>query len=150
MNDERLLDTLVDKRAEIAGEIMDLEKRLGTQRAALVHIDSVLKLLDPNIRLADIRAKRPMYARSGYFAPGELTRRCNDAARIAGPEGVSADEVATVALREKGLDAGDEHLRTDFIKRIHYAMDRLQRLRVMKRVGKGRGVRFALREEALD
>lgn len=146
MKDERLLETLIEKRAEIAGEILELEKKLGTHRAALVHIDATIKILDPSVRLSEIRAKRPMYARSGYFAPGELTRRCNDAARIAGPDGVSADEIATIALKDKGLDAGDEHLRTDFIKRIHSAMDRLQRLRMMKRVGKGRGVRWALLE----
>jgi hypothetical protein len=147
VKDERLLESLIEKRAEIAGEVIELEKKLGSHRASLVHIDATLKLLDPDIRLSEIRAKRPMYARSGYFAPGELTRRCNDAARVAGPSGVSAEEVALVALRDKQLDPADETLRSDFIKRIHYAMDRLQRTQIMRRVGKGRGVRWALREE---
>jgi hypothetical protein len=146
MKDERLLESLIAKRAEIAGDVLALEKKLGTQRAALVHIDATLKLLDPTIRLSEIRAKRPMYARSGYFAPGELTKRCNDAVRVAGPGGVSAEEVALLALKEKQLDHTDERLRSDFIKRIHYAMDRLQRVQTVRRVGKGRGVRWALRD----
>jgi hypothetical protein len=147
MNDKRLLESLIRKRAEIAGEILDLEKRLGTHRAALIHIDSTLKILDPDIQIAEIRATQPAFARSGYFAPGELTRRCNDAVRVAGLDGVSAEEVAIVALKDKALDPGDYLLRSDFIKRVHAAMDRLQRQRMIKRIGKGRGVRWALRED---
>jgi hypothetical protein len=149
VKDERLLTALIDKRAHIAGEILGLEKQLSTLRAAIIHIDATLKLLDPDIRITEIRSKRPMFARSGYFAQGELSTRCQDAMRVAGPDGVSAEEVSIQALKEKELDPSDEKLRSDFVKRLVNTFERLSRAGAARRLGRGQGgrVRWALREE---
>ena len=39
---------LVDKRAEITGLIIDLERRTRQARADLVHVDATLHLFDPD------------------------------------------------------------------------------------------------------
>jgi hypothetical protein len=146
MKQDHLVTALVEKRAEIASLILGLEKQLGLHRASLIHIDATLKVLDPTIKIAEIRLKRPMFARSGYFAQGELSQRCHDAVRVAGTKGVSAEELASQAMREKEIDPADAKLRSDFIRRFHWAMDRLHRTQIVRRIGKGAGVRWALRE----
>ena len=88
-----------------------------------------------------------MADRSGYFAMGELSQRCQDAIREAGDKGITADELATATMRDKGLDAGDAPLRTDFIRRFHWALGRLQRDGRIDRLGHGRGVRWRTRKE---
>ena len=146
MKNEHLVKVLIEKRAEIAGIVEGLEREVAQHRAALIHLDSTLRLLDPSIKIGEIRSKR-MSRRSGYFAPGELSKSCLDAIRIAGDKGVSAEEVAVSMMAAKGIEQTDEILRTEFIKRIHNAMDRLHRSQVVRRVGRGLGVRWALREE---
>ena len=150
MRDERLLSALIEKRADIAGQILGLEKQLSAHRAAIIHIDATLKLLDPTIRIVEIRSKRPMFARSGYFAQGELSQRCHDAVRVAGPSGISAEELSIQTLKAKELDPSDEKLRSDFIRRFHNAMDRLHRTQIVRRIGRGKGdsVRWALRDDS--
>jgi hypothetical protein len=147
MENEHLVKVLIEKRSEIATVILGLEKELGSHRASLVHIDATLKILSPGIKVAQIRSKRPAYARSGYFALRELSQRCQDAVRVSGTKGMSAEELAIQALKDKELDPSDEKLRSDFIKRFHSAMDRLHRTRVVRRIGGGLGVRWALRED---
>jgi hypothetical protein len=93
------ISALSDKRAEIAGLILDLEKQVAGHRASLAHIDAVLHLLDPTIKPAAIRAKGRMAERSGYFDLGELSARCLDGAREAGEGGVSPDDLAVKAMR---------------------------------------------------
>jgi hypothetical protein len=88
-----------------------------------------------------------MFARSGYFAQGELSQRCHGAVRTAGTKGISAEELALQAMREKELDPADAKTRSDFIRRFHWAMDRLHRTQIVRRIGKGAGVRWALRED---
>lgn len=142
MGQSYAIAALIDQRAKIAGLILDLEKELGRHRASLLHLDATLKLLDPTIKIHGIRAKHRMADRSGYFAMGELSQRCQDAIRVAGDKGITADELATACMRDKGLDAGDAPLRTDFIRRFHWALGRLQRDGRIDRLGHGRGVRW--------
>jgi hypothetical protein len=144
MADTYAISTLTTKRAKIAGLILDLEKQLADYRASLAHIDAVLKLLDPTIKLSAIRAVGRMADRSGYFAVGELSARCLDGAREAGERGVSPDDLALKAMADKGLQ-GDQRIRTDFICRFHWALGRLQRGGKLDKIGHGKGVRWRLR-----
>src|SRR6266851_6910973 len=50
MGNSYAISALIDKRAEIAGLILDLERQVGIHRAALLHLDATLKLLDPTIK----------------------------------------------------------------------------------------------------
>jgi hypothetical protein len=139
------ITALVAQRSKISGLILDLEKELATHRASLMHLDATLKLLDPTIKIHKIRATHRAAERSGYFAPGELSQRCQEAIRDAGPDGVTVDDVVRAAMADKGLDPGDGPMRTDFIRRFHWAMGRLQRDQRIDRHGHGRGVRWRAR-----
>ena len=144
MSNSHAIGALIDARAKLAGDILDLERQLGQRRASLLHIDAVLKLLDPTIKPHVIRAKHRMAERSGYFGLGELAARAMDGARNAGEAGISPADLADQAMKDKGTGA-DQDIRTDFIGRFHTALGRLQRDGKLDKLGHGKGVRWRLR-----
>ena len=139
------ISALSDKRAEIAGAILELERQLRIRRAELMHIDHAMMLLDPSLKPASIRAKLPMADRSGYFAMGEISQRCYEGLRDAGERGVSPDDLAIKAMADKGVDRGDEAMRKDFMRRFHWALARIQHLDKADKIGTGKGVRWRLK-----
>ena len=138
-----IVKTLVTKRAEIAGLINDLERQLARYRADLVHIDSTIALFDPTMVLDAIKPTYPMRLRSGYFAVGEVTRRCREALRDAS-EPVSAVDIAIRTMIDKGLDPEDRKLRSDFIIRILRALNRMLKKGKVQQIGSGVGSKWAL------
>lgn len=146
MGNSHAISALVEKRAEIAGLILDLERQVGIHRAALLHLDATLKLLDPTIKPHVIRAKHRMADRSGYFGLGELSARALDGAREARERGISPDDLAVKAMADKGIDPADQSIRTDFIRRFHWTLGRLQRDQRLDKIGAGKGVHWRVRE----
>lgn len=76
------LAAIRERRAELAGEIKDLESRLRHLRDSLIHVDGTLRLFDPDGNPSTIRAKRP-YRRVKLFGQGKLNRLILDALRKA-------------------------------------------------------------------
>ena len=81
------INALIRKRAEIAGQIRDLERQTDQLRAEMIHVNSVLRLFPPDIETEKIPAKPRSPQRSEYFARGELTRICLNALRDAAERG---------------------------------------------------------------
>jgi hypothetical protein len=102
MGNSYAISALSDKRAEIVGKILDLERQLRVHRSELMHLDAAMTLLDPSIKPHSIRAKQPMADRSGHFAMGEISRRCYDGLRTGGEKGASPDEIALKAMADTG------------------------------------------------
>jgi hypothetical protein len=136
-----VINALSEKRAELAGQVSDLERRITQARADLSHVDATIRLFDPSIKPAAIRAKAAPPERSAHFEKGEIAMRCRDALRDAGADGVSAAEVAGVALADKGADA---NLAPDFTKRMYWTLTRISREGVSRKVGQGIGARWVL------
>ena len=67
------LHAIRERRAELAGEIAQLESRLRHLRESLVHVDGTLALFDPNADPSKIPAKKP-YRRVKLFGAGKLNR----------------------------------------------------------------------------
>jgi hypothetical protein len=137
---------LVAKRAEIAGEIAALQKKIQGYQDDLVHLDHALRLFDPTISGWDIRAKRPKARMTGYFQHGELSRRIYESFR--GQEWTSAAEIADKAMREKRLT--DKSIRAMFIATFLVRLGQLQRRGKLEKTsdGRGRTVRWRLASEA--
>ena len=152
MAEPHAVAALKDKRAELSSIIADLEKRINQHRADLVHVDAVLRLFVPELEPETINAKRPAPVRSRYFADGELTRRCLEALRRAEgrAEGrpVAAEELAVAAMVDKGLDPADRKTRSDFIRRMLYALSSLRSKGMVEKLGHGLGARWRLPLEA--
>ena len=138
-----VISGLKEQRSKKAGRMVDLRRELDKLQADLMHVDAVLRLYD--VEPAEIPTKGRMPIRSAYFARNEISRRCRDLLRQKGS--IRADEVAVIAMREKGHDPEKERkLRTDFCRRILVTLHDMMKAGYVERVGHGRGVRWNLRE----
>ena len=97
------LKALRDKRASIASDIMQVERKLRHLRDSLVHVDATLRLLDPEADPEAIPVKRPT-TRVKLFRQGELARLVRDALREASGEPIPADQIVTYLMRAGGYD----------------------------------------------
>lgn len=104
MAETHVVSALRTKRAEIAGHVHDLEKKVATWRARLASIDEAIKIFSPETDPEAIPAKRT-YRRARYFARGEFARLCLETLRKATGPLTTAEIVASV-VRAKGLPAG--------------------------------------------
>jgi hypothetical protein len=78
-----------------------------------------------------------------YFAHGELTKRIYDAMRVGGS--VASIEIATAAMRDKGLDPNNDPVtRTDFVRRVTLQLNDLVRKGKVEKIGRGRAMRWKL------
>jgi hypothetical protein len=100
------LAALVRKRAELAGDIEAGLARIARQRAELVHLDAVIRLLDPAAEPEAIRPKIPRNNGCDWFGRGELARMAFDALRGA-PKPLSAVDIARTVLARKGMEPVD-------------------------------------------
>jgi hypothetical protein len=132
------------KRAEIAGLIADMEKRLAEHRADLVHIDNALRLMNSPISGDAIPARKPRPRNTGYFVHGELSRRIYEALRQ--QETVSGAELADIALVDKSIN--DKTVRATFVTRFLVRLDQMVLRGHIERIGSGNGVRWRLKPEA--
>src|SRR5271155_4881554 len=101
MSETHVVSALRKKRAEVAGHVHDLEKKVKTWRAKLAHIDETIRLFSPETDPETIPAKRA-YRRARYFSRGEFARLCLDALRKA-DRPLSTAEILASVIKAKGL-----------------------------------------------
>lgn len=97
------LAALMDKRASLASDIMQMERRLRHLRSSLVHVDATLRLLDPEADPEAIPTKRPT-TRVKLFRQGELARMVRDALREANGEPIPAEQIVNHLMKVGGHD----------------------------------------------
>ncbi|WP_076587172.1 hypothetical protein [Solilutibacter tolerans] len=61
-----VVNGLVEKRAELAGEIKGAEQNLQVMRESLSHLDATIRLLAPEVELSRVSAKR-RYRKNSVF-----------------------------------------------------------------------------------
>jgi hypothetical protein len=144
--DSTALAALKRKRAEIAGMIADLQRKIQAYQDDLIHLDHALRLFDPTTSGWDIRAKRPKARTTGYFQHGELSRRIYESFR--GQEWVTAADIADKAMRDKRLS--DKSVRATFISTFVVRLGQMQRGGRLEKAkdGRGRSVRWKLKSPA--
>lgn len=99
------LSGLIDKRAELAGEIRALETRLEQLRSDVLHLDASIRIIDPAYQVDAIvpKTRRP---RRDWFGHGELLRMILETLRKS-PEPLMAKEIALALMERKGFDTND-------------------------------------------
>jgi hypothetical protein len=103
------IDTLRNKRAELAGLISQFERQLSHQRADLAHLDSTLRLFDPTIRLSEIRPRR-RDVRKTWFRRGECLRLIYDALREAG-QPITTRDLSERIMQIRAIPAAEARTR---------------------------------------
>jgi hypothetical protein len=101
MAELHVIAALRDKRSELAGMVMGLERQLAGYRASLMHVDATMRLFDPQLRPEDIRP-RQQRTRGAWFRPGECLRLIYDVLREA-PEPVTTRELAARIMAAKSI-----------------------------------------------
>jgi hypothetical protein len=96
---EHVLTVLRAKRADIAEQVHEAEKKLTKLRAALANLDAAMAILTPD-HPEHIPSRRRN--RTGYFSRNELPRLVRDALRQAGKP-LTACEIADSCIAAKGL-----------------------------------------------
>lgn len=109
MAEPHVMSALRNKRAEMAGTVVQLEQQLVRQRADLSHLDATMRLFDPNIRPNEIRP-RQRRARSTWFHHGECLRLIYDELRDA-PQPMTTRQLAERIMRNKAIPAADDRSR---------------------------------------
>lgn len=138
-----IVSGLIEKRAELAGIVAQLERQLDQYRADLTHIDGVLRLLASDIDPETIKPKR-RYRRTNYFGRNELLRLCLNAFRNAEGSLLSGDEIAEQVIAAKNFEAADAALRAAIRKQVISTLKGLRRRGTIERIGAGRGARWRL------
>ena len=82
MAELHVMHALRNKRAELAGTLIQLEQQLVRQRADLTHLDATMRLFDPDIQPNEIHPKQRR-SHSAWFRHGECLRLIYDELRDA-------------------------------------------------------------------
>ena len=96
---KQALNTLTQLHAELAGKIDGNRKAGDRLRSQMVQVEAVMKLLDPEISVRGISAKRRNTG-NPWFKRGTLHRAVIDVLRRS-QEAMSADEIGRVLLEGK-------------------------------------------------
>jgi hypothetical protein len=108
MGNTFVISGLRDKRARLAGEIIQAQEIVARRTAELLALDAVIRMFSPDCDPEMIAPIRPT-SHGLFFRYKELGRFCLDALRVAGKP-VTLDQIATHVMLAKGLPE-DKHLR---------------------------------------
>ena len=121
MGETHVIPALKRKRARIAGELVQAEKRCDAMRLHLAALDNTLRIFGYDGDPADIK---PVQRRRHLFRRGELPRAIMGILRIAdGP--VTDAELVERVMAMKALDAGNVDLRRTITERVKAVRKRL-------------------------
>lgn len=133
------LAELFDKRNELAGLILQTEKRSRELRADLAHIEAAIRILRPGAKLPKIVPKRVEY-RPRYFKRGQLTRLLLDYIREHGGEPITVEAVMPLVIGERQLTAAE---RASVATTVHQALRKIEKRGIVERLPYiGRTVRW--------
>jgi thymidine phosphorylase len=92
--------TLLQLHAELAGKVLDNKKEAKRLHAAMIHVEAVIKMLDPahNLRTIAVRRRKP----NQWFKRGTVWRAVLDAMRRADTP-LTVSEIATQMLEAKRI-----------------------------------------------
>jgi hypothetical protein len=122
MKNDHVLSGLKAKRAELAGQIQQMQRDLRVLVATIGHIDATIRAFDPNADIDDIKPKLP--PRFQAFK-GEVSRLVLDALRkstkpmpvsdltliVAGGRGINPDDKPFMRVLSRRVGACLRHLR---------------------------------------
>jgi len=139
------LGELFDKRAELAGLILQAEKRARELRADLAHVEATIRILRPGIELPKVVPKRVEF-RPRYYRRGELTRLLLNYIREHADEPITVEAVMPTVIAGRSLS---QAARNSVATTVHTALNKLAKRGTIERIAsEGRVVRWKLAGEA--
>ena len=141
MDELHVMHALRNKRAELAGALIQIELQFVRQRADLTHIDATMRLFDPDIQPHEILPKQRR-ANSAWFRHGECLRLIYDELRDA-PQPMTTRELTERIVRVKAIPADDDRSRGLMQKTLLSSLNRAKE--TIARIESGGVVSWRLR-----
>ena len=139
------LAELFDKRAELAGQIVQIEKQARQLRADLAHVEAAIRVLRPGTELPKVVPRRVEF-RPRYFKRGQLTRLILDYMRAHAGETVAVADIMPAAVGDRNLNSA-EYRRVEIV--AYEALHKLAKRGAVQQTGQGAKVaRWQLGGEA--
>jgi hypothetical protein len=135
------IHALKDRRATMAGEIVQMKEGIAYREEQLSHLDAVLRELDPSYRSDSIPPKK--LRRFKLFGNGELNRLIADALRRA-EKPLASSDVADAIVEAKGYGRQSIHALT---RRVRANLSYLLRHRRLVKTGDRLTARWTLPDE---
>ncbi|MDR3419988.1 MAG: hypothetical protein P4L80_01900 [Xanthobacteraceae bacterium] len=148
MAEPHVITALRAKRAEISGNVHDLERKLARHRASLAAIDATIRLYAPELDPDAIPPKRT-YRRTRYFAKGELSRRVIDVLRQASGKPMTTAAITSAIVADKGFPIGEGALSEAVTDMVLAVLRRLSKRGEVAKSGTSRNAQWALALELL-
>jgi hypothetical protein len=140
MMNGHVIAALLNKRNEIAGEIVHLEKQIAALGDDLVHLEATIRVFQPDIELPAIMPLRIQH-RHRHFEGGFLTRMVLDYIREHPGEAVTVDALLPAAKGDRQLNKREQQrLRIT----LYQTLRRVEKRGTIERVGNGQSVRWKL------
>ena len=117
-----VISLLRDKRTELTGMVVQMERQLAQRRMDLMHLDATMQLFDPAIRPGEVHPRQER-ARSIWFGGDECLRLIYDELREA-PEPLTTRDLAERIMRVKAMAVADERRRELIQKTILGSLNR--------------------------
>ena len=127
------LAELFDKRAELAGQIVQAEKQARQLRADLAHVEAAIRVLRPGIDLPKVVPRRVEF-RPRYFKRGQLTRLILDYLRDHSGEAVAVADIMPTAVSDRNLNSA-EYRRVEVV--TYEALKKLAKRGTVQQSGQG-------------
>ena len=124
---------LFDKRAEIAGQIVQADKQVRQLRADLAHVEATIRILRPGTELPKVVPRRVEF-RPRYFKRGQLTRLIRDHMRDHAGEAVAVADIMPAAVGERALNSA-EYRRVEIV--VYEALKKLAKRGTVQQAGTG-------------
>jgi hypothetical protein len=132
------IHVLKDRRATMAGEIVQMKEGIAYREEQLSHLDAVLRELDPSCRADTLPPKR--LRRVKLFGSGELNRLIVDALRRA-EKPLASHDIADAIVTTKGYGRESIHALT---RRVRANLSYLLREKRVVKTGERLTARWAL------
>ena len=138
------IHALKDRRATLAGEIIQFKQGIQYREEQLSHLDATLRILDPEYRADTIPPKR--MRRVKLFGGGELNRLIIDALRRANGKPLSTPAIADAIIVAKGYG---QEAKYALIRRVRANLSYLLRHReAVEKIGNRMTARWRLTDQA--
>ncbi len=135
------LNELFEKRAELAGQILQAEKQARQLREDLAHVEATIRILRPGIELPKVVPRRVEF-RPRYFKRGQLTRLILDYLREHPGEPVAVADIMPAAVGNRNLNSA-EYRRVEVV--TYEALHKLAKRGTVEQAGQGAtAARFVL------
>ena len=130
MMNSHIIASLLKKRREMAGEIVQLEKQVAALGDDLVHLEATIRVFQPDIELPALRPLRIQHRH--HFKGGFLTRMVLDYVREHPSETITVDALMPAAIGDRQLSKHEQQrLRITLYQTLHRVEKRGDIERVM-------------------